>query len=196
MRDVPDHQRGLPGPEGGFSLIELMVVLAVIALILQFVMANLGYMVPQTRLDSEAKQLLARLDFLRSEARIQGKRYTLELDLSKARWRMVIPAEERLTSQQTLEETMPRALGWSPLEEGVKFAGAGNPINGIVRNGPYLIVFDENGQTADLSVFLKLDEDPKLIWTVQMRGLSGQGEVLTSENGVEHRLEEVTEGAF
>jgi type II secretion system protein H len=188
----------LPGADaqGGFSLIELMVTLAVVALILQFVMANLGYMVPYTKLDAEAKKLLARLDFLRSEARIQGKRYELQLDLGKHRWRMVIPAEERLTSEQTLEDTMPRALEWSTLEEGVKFAGAGNPINGIVRGTIYIIVFDENGQTADLSVFLKLDEDPKLIWTVQMRGLSGQGEVLTSENGVEHRLEEVTEGAF
>jgi type II secretion system protein H len=180
----------------GFTLIELMVVLAIGALILQFVMVNIAGMVPRTKLDAEAKRLLANLDFLRSEARIQGKRYILEIDLDHPRWRMVIPAEERLTSEQTLEETMPRALEWTPLEEGVKFAGAGNPINTYVRHKTYEIVFDESGQTADLSVFLKLDQDPKLVWTVQLRGLTGHGEVLTSENGVEQRLDEVTEGAF
>jgi Tfp pilus assembly protein FimT len=173
-----------------------MVVLAIGALILQFVMVNIAGMVPRTKLDAEAKRLLANLDFLRSEARIQGKRYILEIDLDHPRWRMVIPAEERLTSEQTLEETMPRALEWTPLEEGVKFAGAGNPINTYVRHKTYEIVFDESGQTADLSVFLKLDQDPKLVWTVQLRGLTGHGEVLTSENGVEQRLDEVTEGAF
>lgn len=180
----------------GFTLIELMVVLAIGALILQFVMVNIAGMVPRTKLDSEAKRLLANLDFLRSEARIQGKRYILEIDLDHPRWRMVIPAEERLTSEQTLEETMPRALEWTPLEEGVKFAGAGNPINTYVRHKTYEIVFDESGQTADLSVFLKLDSDPKLVWTVQLRGLTGHGDILTNENGVEQRLDEVTEGAF
>jgi type II secretion system protein H len=189
-------QHAAPGRQDGFTLIELMVVVAIGALILQFVMVNMGAMVPKTKLDAEAKRLLAHLDFLRSEARIQGKRYVLEIDLDHPRWRMVIPAEERLTSEQTLEETEPHALDWTQLEEDVKFSGAGNPINGYVRHGIYRIAFDENGQTADLSVFLRLDQDPKLVWSVQLRGLTGHGEILTSENGVEQRLDEVTEGAF
>src|SRR5690349_5439905 len=174
-RQRPSRHQAL-SRSGGFTLIELLVTLGVIALILQFVMVHIAGTVPRTRLDAESKRLLSHLDFLRSEARIQGKRYVLRLDLEHPRWCMVIPAEERLTSEQTLEETLPRALDWSSLEEGVKFSGAGNPINGIVRAHYYDIVFDENGQTADVSVFLKSTEDPKLVWTVQLRGLTGHGE--------------------
>lgn len=180
----------------GFSLVEVLVVLAIIGLVVQFVVVNMGAMVPKTKLDAEAKKLVANLDFLRSEARIQGKRYLLELDLQNPRWRMVLPAEERLTSEQTLEETQPRALDWTPLERDVAFAGAGSPRTGIARNGTYQIVFDENGFCADQAVFLKLLGEEGMVWTVQIRGLTGQTDILPSFDGVEHTLEDVTEGAF
>jgi type II secretion system protein H len=182
--------------QAGFTLLEVMLVVLILGLVLQLVFVNLGAMVPKTKLDAEAKKLVANLDFLRSEARIQGKSYVLQLDLRHARWRMVLPAEERLTSEQTLEETERHAQQWNPLEDGVEFAGAGNWTNGIVRNGVFDLAFDENGFTADQVVFLRLQEDPKMLWTVQIRGLTGQTDVLSSFDGAEHRLEEVTEGAF
>ncbi len=195
-RPQPDPRPRPAGRNQGFTLVEVVVVMAMLALVLQFVLVNLDSMVPKTRLESESKILVGNLDFLRSEARIQGKRYALQLDLGNARWRMVLPAEERLTSEQTLEETLPQALDWNPLQEGVKFLGAGNPRNGIARNGMFEIPFDENGFTADQAIFLTLTDDPKMVWTVQIRGLTGQTTVLTSEDGEEHRLQEVTEGTF
>lgn len=182
--------------QAGFSIIELMVVVAILALILQMVMLNMGAMVPKTKLDAESKKLVANIDFLRSEARVQGKRYRLQLDLGNARWRMVLPAEERLVSEQTLEETQPRALDWSPLEEGVVFGGAGTVARGIARTGTYELVFDEGGNTADQMVFLKLADDEEMVWTVQIRGLTGQTEILPDTDGQEQVLETVNEMGF
>lgn len=195
-RPQPDPRPRPAGRNQGFTLVEVVVVMAMLALVLQFVLVNLDSMVPKTRLESESKILVGNLDFLRSEARIQGKRYALQLDLGNARWRMMLPAEERLTSEQTLEETLPQALDWNPLQEGVKFLGAGNPRNGIARNSLFDIPFDENGFTADQAIFLTLTDDPKMVWTVQIRGLTGQTTILSSLDGEEHRLQEVTEGTF
>lgn len=197
---MPAAPHGMPHArarrEAGFSIIELMVVVAILALILQMVMLNMGAMVPKTKLDAESKKLVANIDFLRSEARVQGKRYRLQLDLGNARWRMVLPAEERLVSEQTLEETQPRALDWSPLEEGVVFGGAGTVARGVARSGIYELVFDEGGNTADQMVFLKLADDEEMVWTVQIRGLTGQTEILPDTDGQEQMLETVNEMGF
>lgn len=197
MRAAPHCRPVSRGPaQSGFTIIELMVVVAILALVLQMVMLNMGAMVPKTKLDAESKKLVANIDFLRSEARVQGKRYLMQLDLGKARWRMVLPAEERLVSEQTLEETQPRALDWTALEEGVVFGGAGAVARGIARNGIYEIVFDESGNTADQMVFLKLEDDEEMVWTVQVRGLTGQTEILPDTNGQEQELETVNEMGF
>jgi len=197
VRAAPHCRLVSRGPaQSGFTIIELMVVVAILALVLQMVMLNMGAMVPKTKLDAESKKLVANIDFLRSEARVQGKRYLMQLDLGKARWRMVLPAEERLVSEQTLEETQPRALDWTALEEGVVFGGAGAVARGIARSGIYEIVFDESGNTADQMVFLKLEDDEEMVWTVQVRGLTGQTEILPDTNGQEQELETVNEMGF
>lgn len=185
--------------QAGFTLVEMLVVITVIGLITYMVYVNLGAMVPKTRLDSAAKQLVARIDYLRSEARIQGKRYVLQLDLKQNRWRFVLPAEQRISIEQTDDDLAAFAHQWSPLDDGVRFHGAGNPIDGMVRDSsaPYEIVFDENGFTADQIVSLGLTgEDDKMIWTVQIHGLTGQCEILTSFDGIEQQIDEVGEGAF
>jgi type II secretion system protein H len=178
----------------GFTLLELMVVIAIAALAIQIVVVNLGSMIPRTILDGECNQFLSKLDFLRSEARLQGQRYRMELDLNRHLWRYVLPAEERLTTEQTLEETMPEALSWNTMEEGVQFMGivqsgiiqTGANLeqhHGVQSNGIAAIEFDENGFTADWNVFFTLAHDQELVWTVQLFGLTGRSRLLTSFDG-------------
>lgn len=188
-----------PAIDAGFSLIELTVVIVILGLIATLVQANMGAMVPQSKLDSTAKQLVSYVDFLHSESRIQGKRFILQLDLAHSRWRYVLPAEQRLTSDQAEDSTMPLALDWKALEDGVVFMGAGNATDGMVRSNsptPYEIVFDENGFTADQIVSMTLATDPTMVWTVQIHGINGSAEIITNYNGQEERLEEMGEGSF
>ena len=58
------------------------------------------------------------------------------------------------------------------------------------------LVFDENGFTGDQAVLLSLRSDPKMIWTLRVRGLTGECDIITDFNGAEHLLEETGEGAF
>jgi type II secretion system protein H len=194
---------GTPGPTRtaaarGFTLIEIMVVLAVIGLILQLVIVNLGAMVPRTRLDGEAKKFVANLDWVRSEARIQGKSYRLRLDLQHHRWRFVPPPEERVRSDQTDEEleVAARLQTWTELDEDVHYGGAGNAREGMVRTGTYDLAFDENGLTGDQIVVFKLGSDETHVWTVQIHGLTGRCEIETNMEGHEQPMPDVGEMAF
>ena len=181
----------------GFTLVELMVVIAIAGLVIQMVVMNMGALIPRSKLDSQCNQFMADLDFLRSEARLQGKRYRMELDLTRHVWRVVLPAEERITTEQTLEETMPQALGWTAMEEGVQSKGivqAGGSI--VQRRGIAYIEFDENGFSADWNVFFNLARDEDMVWTVQLLGLTGQSQLRTSFDGVEHKVDPIGEFGF
>ena len=180
----------------GFTIVELMVVIMIMGMITAFVVPNLGMFVPKARIDSAAKQLVANIDFVRSEARIQGKRVTLELDLDNARWRYVLPPEEQLTTDQDLQTLETDYRAWQALEDDVRFAGAGNPLNGIAREKIFELIFDENGFTSDQSVILQLISDPALTWTVQIHGLTGHCETVRDFEGKEHPVVETGEGMF
>ena len=77
----------------GFTLMEVLVTLTVMALVFAIVVPNLSTFVPEARLEGSGKRILRELDWVRSEARIQGKRMSMDFDLDRARWRIVYPPE-------------------------------------------------------------------------------------------------------
>jgi len=182
--------------DAGFTLIELLVTLALIALAFAIVVPNLGSFVPEARLQGSGKSILRTMDWVRSEARIQGKRMSMEFDLDHAAWRIVYPPEQQLTRDQdawTLEE---RSDDWENLETDVAFAGAGDAKNGLAQRGLYRITFDEYGFTGDQLVVLKLVSDPTMLWWVTVHGISGRTTVETSEKGEMPTITTPGEGAF
>lgn len=172
------------------------MTLLVIGLIAAIVLPNLGAFVPKTRLDKEARVLTGNIDYMRSESRIQAKRCVLELDLKNERWRRVMPAEQQLTTDQDRDSLESKHEDWTELEEDVRFVGAGNVLDGLSREGIFPLVFDENGFTGDQMVVLSLASDPTMVWTVQIRGLTGECDVITNFEGREQPLQEVNEAAF
>jgi prepilin-type N-terminal cleavage/methylation domain-containing protein len=178
----------------GFTLVELVVVIAIAGLLFQIVTANLGAMIPSHALDSACAQIVGQLDFLRSEARLQGKTYQLELDLDHNRYRSVLPPEDLALAEERSGQTFD--LGWTELGERVRLlscAVAGGPE---FRNGTFPIAFDANGFTADQTIHLVHTTDPKMLWTIQLRGLTGQAEIIPDTSGQPHPLEKVDEGSF
>ncbi|MEC7582689.1 MAG: GspH/FimT family protein [Planctomycetota bacterium] len=180
----------------GFTIIEVMVVVVIMGMIAAIVIPNLGMFVPEARMNSAAQQLIANIDFVRSEARIQGKRVTLEFDLENARWRYVLPPEEQLTSDQDVHTLEADYLAWQELEDDVEFASAGNAANGMVQDNIFQMVFDENGFTSDQSIVLQLISDPNMTWTVQVHGLTGRCELIRDYEGNAQPFAETGEGMF
>lgn len=184
-----------PRAAAGFTLIELMVVIAIIGIVMRVALLNLGALVPATTLDGESKGLRAHIDFLRSEARLRGQTHSLELDLSNHRFRYVLPPERRLASHEAETEEWP--LTWRPLDKRVKFHGLAIPGRPVIEHGIYRVQFDEAGQTGDLAIFLRLDSAAAdYVWSLQLHGLTGRSEIKKSIEGHRQALEETNESAF
>ncbi|MBL8737615.1 MAG: prepilin-type N-terminal cleavage/methylation domain-containing protein [Planctomycetes bacterium] len=181
--------------ERGFTLIEILVVLALIGMLMAVVVPNLGILIPSARLRGTGTTLQRNLDLLRSEARIQSKRIAMEFDLDKRRWRAVYPPEQMLTRDQdtvTLEEKFD---AWQELEDDVVFGGVDTGAQVFTR-GPYRLVFDEFGFTNDQIVHLRLESDPTEAWSLTLMGLSGRTVVTETSDGNPPRLQMTNEGAF
>jgi len=188
--------RGEPNQDG-FTLLELMVVIMVLGLVLRIVVVNMGAFLPGSALDAQANNLRFTLDYLRSEAKIQGKPYTLELDLDKHRTRIILPTEDKLVSTEddTLEANI--EMGWQPLEEWVKFYGHGIWGRQIHTKNTIKVTFDENGFTADQTVYFEYDSpDNQRIWAVHVFGLNGTTTVVRNKEGQRDVYRTQTEAAF
>ena len=169
--------------------------MTLIALICAIVVPNLGAFIPEARIQGSGNQIIRTVDFLRSEARIQGKRMSMDFDLDHGLWRKVLPPEQRLTRDQdaaTLEEQDDQ---WKPLEDDVKFGGAGDARN-FAEKGVYRLTFDEYGFSGDQMIVLKLVSDPNIVWTLTLQGLTGRMTVDESDKGQVPTLAAPTEGAF
>lgn len=182
--------------ETGFTLMELLVTLTVMALAFAIVVPNLGAFVPEAKLDGSANRISRTLDRIRSEARIQARPMHLELDLRNAQWRVVWPAEQQLTRDQEVSTLEERLDEWQYLETGVVFDGAGNASKGMATSGLFRITFDEYGFTGDQVVVLKLQADATMVWSLEIDGLSGKTRLQRSENGEASHPVAVNEGAF
>jgi len=181
---------------GGFTIIELLVTLMILALIFAMVVPNLGALIPSARLRGSGGQILRELDWVRSEARIQGKRMVMEFDLEHELWRIVYPPEQRLTRDQEAWTVAERPDQWVELETDVRFAGAGDGKAGLTTHGLYRLVFDEYGFTGDQVLVLGLKSDPQLTWTMSIQGLSGKVDVHESDKGEMPLPQVLNEGAF
>ncbi len=180
----------------GFTLVEIMVVIAIIALAGQIVVLNLGALVPSTLLDSASREVMGQIEFLRSEAQLQGKVYQLELDMDENRWRIIMPQEERLTSDQTIAEEF--TLNWQDLDDRICFDSLQVLGGHIQRSGRARITMDENGFTADLILAIRMNNETEknLVWSIRLRGLDRKSELETNREGEIPRLEIIEEAHF
>jgi len=183
--------------QGGFTLLELIVVVAILGLVGRMVYVNVQGMIPEAVLDAERSKFAAALDQLRSESQINSKSYKLEIDLDNERWRYVLPPELKVASDQFVDDTVEaNALEWSVFDEVIDLAGVGAIGNVILRSGLVEVIFDENGFSADQVFYFRHKQDENLVWSLIYRGLTGSTEYIESTDGVEYRPQEVTEGSF
>lgn len=192
----PRHGRQRGGGDGGFTIVELLATLMILAILFALIMPNLDALVPSARLRGSGKRISSELEWARSEARIQGKRMAMEFDIDRGLWRIVYPPEQRLTRDEDESALAERPDEWIELEEDVRFAGIGDGKSGLAQKGRYRLAFDEYGFTADQVIVLQRASEPDHTWTLTISGLSGKSGAYESERGEKPLPQVVGEGAF
>ena len=142
----------------GFTLIELMVVIAIVGLMTQMILPAFSDDIPEEQLKATANEFATKLNYLRSEARLQGAVYGFELDPKNQRFRIHMPPEIQLAEDANapIEEENPDKanLHWHQLPPGVRIAGisVGRKDEGPKKSKE--ILFDARGRTPPKILYL------------------------------------------
>jgi type II secretion system protein H len=159
----------------GFTLLELLAVVLLIALLAAVVMPGLGFTAAQA-LDDQAKVLAADLEFARQRSVMTGVPHRVLLDLDAGGWRVEweVPDPEAaaaepppgLRSRNGLDLRPPRAaeLVFRPLpartgrafllEEDVAFDGV-ETAEGVTQQGTIGVVFGPDGSADPAEIVLR-----------------------------------------
>lgn len=157
----------------GFTLIELMIVMAVIGLGTTLVAQSFDSFVPKERLNTATRTLTAVLRETRSQAISRGLEFFVEYDLDGERYRRVTPfaiGGGRFDKEQ--DDDSDRAYGeWEALPDGVEFASVA--ISGQVFDSDVAFVrFDPRGAASDHQVVLSQPAYDNF-YTIEILALTG-----------------------
>ena len=118
---------------GGFTLVEVLAVVFLLALMMTAASANFGRFLPEARAEQAARGLLDNLDLARVAAIAHGREYLVQVDLDQGRYQTLTPwtvdgRPARLEEDKT-------SLGWESLPDGVVFIGAVDPLGDVQKEG-------------------------------------------------------------
>ncbi len=102
---VIDARRAIPAPNksGGFSLIEMVAVMVLIALLFALVSMSFSKSLTSAKVQAASRSLVAALRYTRGQAIVKGKSTSLELDVENNRYMVpgpkvvMLPATMRMT---------------------------------------------------------------------------------------------------
>jgi len=170
-----------------FTLIELMVVVAILGLMLFVVLPNLDSMLPGARVGGAARTVASTFEFVRSQSVFSGKPYEVQFNLDE-NWYQVILPEEIDNLRWNELPTMPSQY----LPKGVKirsiqFATGERKEDGVVK-----IRFSPFGQFDEFVLHVTekgQGRGDETLWTVHFNPLTGIAEFYDGEK----ELERITE---
>lgn len=142
---------------GGFTLIELAVVLLILAVLLSFVTPRLAAL-GQARREAEARKLATLLGYLYDEASLRGRTYRLTIDFDEARYevRAMIASGQPGVADEFVEEWGPLARD-EQLPQGVRIAEIETPTL-LASSGRVDLFFHPESDVPGATITL-IDED-------------------------------------
>jgi len=176
MRSPPSAHRPANGPAAGFTFIELMVVIAVLALLASIVVANLDGISAPTKLRGAARAFGNQLLELKEMAALKDRAMSMEVDLEHQRWRVIdAPSVTDIPDQREREDAT--FFGdWVETPSGVRVQEVSFSSTDIDTSGSMVITFQADGEVSPSGfvAFLKHDtlpEDEGM--SVEVSGLTG-----------------------
>lgn len=161
-------------PSAGFTLLELMTVVAILGLMLFLVLPNLDNILPGARISGAARTLAATVDFARSQAIFTGKPYEVHVHLDE-RWYQVIRPEQISKKEWEMGVSAPKAY----LPAGVRFRDIAFATGTRIDHGLVRIRLSPFGRFDEFVVHLidtSRKDKKEVIWTVQFNPLTGLAE--------------------
>jgi prepilin-type N-terminal cleavage/methylation domain-containing protein len=180
---MSDRGGGLRGGATGFTLIEMLAVVAVLALVIGIALPNLG-MRSRRVMEDEAKQLAASLEFARQRSVMTGVPHRVVIDVEQGGyWLEWLVSEARSLGEETLAElpvyevgsreqiplappqaaersyrALPGSLGHtSYVPEMVRIDGI-EIADGFLEQGLVEIVFERDGTSESAEILLSDDD--------------------------------------
>jgi len=161
---------------GGFTLIEISVVVLIIALVLTTVTVKLDNYLPSSRTEAGARELLSTVDLARISAVAYGRAYDLVLDLDGNRYRIVTPLDKDGKPARTPEDRV--ANSWTDLPQGVTFGTVYRGTDQVYDRGLFVLTFDALGTADEIFIQLENSAGEGYALTLRLLSLTGASEVI------------------
>jgi type II secretion system protein H len=153
----------------GFSLVELIVVLVILAMMAAIITVNWRAILPKTELHSAVRDLAATLQTARSESISRNSTWHVQYDVDKSLWRIVTPYREGGVLALVEDERV--ALPWKSLPDSVRFQAI--TVDGLeYTKGLVWARFDPIG-TASTHTVLLVQPATETRYTIEVQGLLG-----------------------
>ncbi len=147
---------------GGFTLVELMLVIMIVGVVSAIVVVRLDRTLPGHRLRSAATEIMGLDDIARSESRLKGAAVSLTYDLDHATVTLTAPPPPPPEAQAgeappayTEAQPEPDVTAAYDLPAGVRIAGVYYGENGVVLSGTVIADFRPNGAVGEHMVILE-----------------------------------------
>ncbi len=162
--------------ERGFTFIELMVVITIVALMATLVVTRMDDLSSKSRMSSSARQFGNEILRLREIAAAQAREMYLEIDLPKQRWRVIdVPSVNEVPDERDREElTVEHA--WLRVPEGVKLVEIAYSRNEKITDDVVMLTFTERGELSPsgfVAFFSREEEEDEKGLSVEVSGLTG-----------------------
>lgn len=174
--------------ETGLTLIELLIVIAILSLTMGVVTVRLDSVTSSSRLKASARRIGSSIEYLQNQGIVNGRYYFMQFDLDRNRVRFIITPE--YTREGMDVEGLTRDLPWKTLERGVIIEDI-TFDDGVVKEEDLILVpFGPTGMTWGFLVHL-INEDGRRC-TVEANSVTG----LVAQYPYYKELDEIPEEIF
>jgi len=158
----------------GFTLIEITVVVIIIGMVASIAMVQLDGMLPSTRTEAAARELLAQMDFARIQSIAKSQEYDIVFDFEEQRYAIRVPFDQDGKIVRDPEDR--EFLSWHYLEHGTYLQGLIDTRGALISEGRYALSYNPLGTSREVYIYLKgsaSQEDKDFEMTVRVLALTG-----------------------